>query len=174
MSQAEAGTRVRALLLGAAALLLLWNLGARDLWAPDEPRYGQVAEELRSLRHGPEGLVLLHLNGEAYTQKPPLYYWLAALAGSAQGRVSEGAARLPSALAGLATIALVLRFGSALFGRAAGTCAAGLLLTVYPFAQLARRAQLDVVLTLFETTALFAFWNLDRGAGGTRRACARI
>ena len=136
MSQVEAGTRARALLIGAAALLLLWGLGARDLWAPDEPRYGQIAEELRSLQHGPEGLVLLHLNGEAYTQEPPLYYWLAALAGSVQDRESETAARLPSALAGLATIVLVLRWGSDLFGRAAGACAAGLLLTVHSFAQL--------------------------------------
>ena len=77
------------LVLLAAALLYLPGLGATDLWAPDEPRYAQVAEELRT---GAGHRVLLHLNGEPYTQKPPLYFWLAALAGAAADRVSAQAA----------------------------------------------------------------------------------
>ena len=81
----------------AAALLLLPGLGATDLWAPDEPRYAQVAEELRSLRHGAAGLVLLHLNDAVYNQKPPLYFWLAALAGAGP---TAWARRRPSGCAG--------------------------------------------------------------------------
>ena len=105
----------------AAGLLLLPGLSLRDLWEPDEPRIGMVAEELRSLRHGPEGLVLLHLSGKPYTQKPPLYYWLAALAGAPSGRVDERAARLPSALSGVRLVALTLALGRTLLGGAAGT-----------------------------------------------------
>ncbi|MCX5736979.1 MAG: phospholipid carrier-dependent glycosyltransferase, partial [Proteobacteria bacterium] len=70
--------RARALVLVAATLLVFVRLGATDLWPPDEPRYALVAEELRAMDHGPGGLVLLHLHGEPYTQKPPLFYWLAA------------------------------------------------------------------------------------------------
>ena len=70
-----------AFLIGAALLLLLFGLGGRELWLPDEPRHAAIAEELRSFVHGWRGLVLLHLNGAVYTQKPPLFYWLAALAG---------------------------------------------------------------------------------------------
>jgi 4-amino-4-deoxy-L-arabinose transferase-like glycosyltransferase len=47
------------------------------------------------------------LNGEVYTQKPPLFYWLAALCGAPVGRVTETAARVPSAAAGLLTVATV-------------------------------------------------------------------
>jgi len=155
--------------LVAAALLFFTRLGATDLWAPDEPRYGQVAEELRSLEHGVGGLWLLHLNGEAYTQKPPLYFWLAALAGAPAGRVDEVAARLPSALAGLACVALLIRFGTSLRGPAVGVGAGALLATTALFAHLARRAQLDVLLCAFELAALMAFWRIDRG--GPRRAC---
>ena len=66
--------------IAGAALLLLPGLGLVDAWAPDEPRYLEVAEELRAMERGPSDLVLLHLNGRPYDQKPPLYFWLAALA----------------------------------------------------------------------------------------------
>ena len=98
MDERQARRRERWLVLVASALLLLPGLGRVGLWAPDEPRYAQVAEELRSFVHGPSGLVVLHLNGRVYDQKPPLYFWAAALAGLPGGRVTEEAARLPSAL----------------------------------------------------------------------------
>ena len=154
--------RARAALLLAAAVLLLVGLGWTDVSAPDEPRYLQVAEEMRAFEHGPAGLVLLHLNGEPYTQKPPLYYGLAALAGAPFGRVSEAAGRLPSALAGLATVVLTAALGTRLFGTTAGLLGAALLLTTFEFSNLARRMQLDVLLTLFETVALAVFWAVDR------------
>ena len=124
------------------------------------------------MEFGPSGLVLLHLNGEPYTQKPPLYYWLAAAAGAPFGRVTEVAARLPSALAGIALIGLTLVFGSRLLGGATATLGAALLLTTFEFADNARRAQLDVLLALFETLALVAFWRIDRGIG--RRWLAQL
>lgn len=156
-----------------AVIVLLTGLGRLDASAPDEPRYLQVAEELRSMEHGASGLVLLHLNGDAYTQKPPLYYWLAALFGLPSQRVTELAGRLPSALAGIAVIWLTLQLGSRLFGGFTGVIGAALLLSVFEFGHQARRMQLDVLLTLFETTALIAFWYLDRGIGG-RRACMTL
>jgi len=124
------------------------------------------------MEFGPAGLVLLHLNGEPYTQKPPLYYWLAAAAGAPQGRVTEVSARLPSALAGLALVALTLSFGTRLLGGATATLGAALLLTTFDFAHNARRAQLDVLLALFETLALVAFWRVDRRIG--RRGWAQL
>jgi len=84
MRAAPASPWVQALLLAGALLLLCTRLDATGLWAPDEPRYGHVAETLRSLEFGPRGFLLLHLNGQPYTQKPPLYYWLAAAAGAPQ------------------------------------------------------------------------------------------
>lgn len=156
------------LVVGAAALLFLIGLGRVDLWAPDEPRYAQVAEEIRSFERGPRGLVLLSLNGEVYDQKPPLYYWLAALAGSASDRVTETAARLPSALSGVAVVALTAVFGARLLGSTSGALAAAMLATTGLFVHLTRRAQLDVLLTLCEGIALVAFWRIDRGIGSRR------
>jgi 4-amino-4-deoxy-L-arabinose transferase-like glycosyltransferase len=153
------------LLFLASAGLLCVGLGGTDFWAPDEPRYGQVAEEVRAMEQGTKGLILLHLGGEPYTQKPPLYYWLAALTGSAFGEVTEVAARLPSALAGIATVLLTYALGRRLFPAPAAALFGGaLLLTSFRFAHLARRAQLDVLLSLFEAVALFAFWRIDQHA----------
>jgi len=154
----------------AAALLFGWGLGTPDLWTPDEPRYAQVAEELRRHPRGAVDLVLLRLGGEVYTQKPPLWFWLAALAGAPAERVTEWAARLPSAAAGVATVLLVWRFGARAFGPPAGAIAAAVLATSFRFAFTARRAQLDVLLTLFVTAALFAFFTGGRAPGRGRVA----
>jgi 4-amino-4-deoxy-L-arabinose transferase-like glycosyltransferase len=154
--------------LASAAVLLLVGLGRLDADAPDEPRALQIAEELRSGEHGPKGLVVLHLNGEVYTQKPPLYYWLAALAGAPGGRVTELAARLPSALAGVFVVWLTLLLGTRMLGGGAGVLGAAILLTSWEFAYLGRRVQFDVLLTAFELAALASFWWLDRGIGSKR------
>ncbi len=168
MGTASAPPRLAALMVAAAALLFFARLGATDLWAPDEPRYGQIAAELHSMRHGASGLVLLHLNDQPYTQKPPLYYWLAAAAGCVFGRVTESAARLPSALAGLALVVLTWRFGRRLLGASSGLLGAAFLATTWEFATRSRRVQLDALLALFETLALVAFWRLERGLGSRR------
>ena len=171
---AQSSPRLVAALLIGAAVLFLTDLGGTDLWAPDEPRYAHVADEVFSMRHGPEGLVLLHLNGQPYTQKPPLYYWLASIASLPGGRVSEWSARLPSALAGLAAVWLTFLLGRAMFDGRTGAWAAAILATVFDFAFLARHARLDVLLTLAVVAALLCFWRLDRGRGSPRANVAGL
>jgi 4-amino-4-deoxy-L-arabinose transferase-like glycosyltransferase len=164
-----ASPRARMAVVGVAALLAFARLGAMDLWPPDEPRYALVAEELRSWENGWRGAVLLHLHGEPYTQKPPLFYWLAALAGAPLGRVTETAARLPSALAGIATVAVTMALGTRLFGRVAGTLAGLLLATTFDWGYRARTVQLDTLLALFEVLALLAYVRVERAASDAGR-----
>ncbi len=157
----------------AAALLLLAGLGRLDLWAPDEPRYAQIAQQVLAdgAERGAESWFLLRLGEEAYTQKPPLYYWLAAAAGAPGGRVEEWAARLPSALAGIGCVWLTALLGRRLFpdGRA-GLWSAAVLLTVFRFVHLSRRVQLDVLLSFLELAALLLFWIRDRDGERGRAA----
>src|SRR5262249_9773502 len=112
---------------------------------------------------------LLHLDGEPYTQKPPLYFWLAAAAGVPRARVDEWAARLPSAVAGVLAVAATATLGAQLFGGATGTLGAALLLTPFAFAFAARSAPLGVLLALFVTVALAAFGRADRAPCASRR-----
>ena len=169
------GRSIYWLLAAGCAVLYGARLGALDFWAPDEPRYGAIAEELRSGRHGPEGLVLLHLGDAPYTQKPPLYFWLAALAGVPTERVTETAARLPSAAAGLGSVLVAAWiFRRLLRDPVLAGLAAALLATSIRFAFTARRAQLDVLLTFFELIAVAVFVHLEFGQNALRPGKPRI
>ncbi len=108
------------ILLALGCLLFLPALGRRDLWNPDEARYAEVAREMRA-----SGEYLLpHLNGRLYTQKPPLLFWSMLLSSVPFGRVTETAARLPSALAAIAALMLTFRIAERLVSRRAAWIAA--------------------------------------------------
>jgi 4-amino-4-deoxy-L-arabinose transferase-like glycosyltransferase len=76
--------------------------GALGFVGPDEPRYAWIARDMAETGDW----VTPRLYGKPWFEKPPLYYWSAAVSFKLFG-VSEAAARLPSAIAALlATLAL--------------------------------------------------------------------
>jgi 4-amino-4-deoxy-L-arabinose transferase-like glycosyltransferase len=78
------------------------HLGAIGFVGPDEPRYAWVARDMAETGDW----VTPRLYGKPWFEKPPLYYWGAAMCFKLFG-VSEAAARLPSAISALlATLAL--------------------------------------------------------------------
>src|SRR6202048_4812121 len=102
-------------MLGAAAILgtVLWFalLGQRPLFDPDEGRYAEIPREMLS---GGDW-VIPHLNGLVYLEKPPLQYWLTALAFRGFG-MNEFTARLCTGLAGYLSLVTVFFFGRKLWG----------------------------------------------------------
>jgi 4-amino-4-deoxy-L-arabinose transferase-like glycosyltransferase len=91
-----------ALILSTLYLCYFHNLGALGLVGPDEPRYAWIARDMQETRDW----VTPRLYGKPWFEKPPLYYWGAALSFKFLG-VSETTARLPSAISALlATLAL--------------------------------------------------------------------
>jgi 4-amino-4-deoxy-L-arabinose transferase-like glycosyltransferase len=80
------------LLVACCGFLLFYGLGALGLVGADEPRYAQVAREMLERMDW----VTPTLQGKAWLEKPPLYYWEAMLAFRIAG-VSDWAARLPAA-----------------------------------------------------------------------------
>jgi 4-amino-4-deoxy-L-arabinose transferase-like glycosyltransferase len=85
-------------------LLLLYvclfsGLGALGLVGPDEPRYAAIARAMAETHDW----ITPRLWGTPWFEKPVLYYWIAGIAMRIFG-VSEFAARLPSALAGLLAV----------------------------------------------------------------------
>ncbi|MGA8762375.1 MAG: glycosyltransferase family 39 protein [Candidatus Sulfotelmatobacter sp.] len=82
-----------ALLAGFCAFLFLYGLGQFGLIGADEPRYAQVAREM--LERG--DWITPVLGGQAWLEKPPLYYWQAMIFYAMFG-VRDWAARLPSVL----------------------------------------------------------------------------
>lgn len=115
--------------------------------------------------------VVPHVNGVVTNDKPPLFFWLIALFSLPAGTVSEVTARLPSVLAGLATIALTMRLGRRWYGPRTAALAGGLLVTTFLFWQKARWSQTDALLCCLIWIALSAFeafrseTSRGRGAG---------
>ncbi|HMD07759.1 MAG TPA: phospholipid carrier-dependent glycosyltransferase [Candidatus Acidoferrum sp.] len=78
------------------------HLGAIGFVGPDEPRYAWIARDMTETGDW----VTPRLYGKPWFEKPPLFYWGAAVCFKLFG-VSETAARLPSAISALlATLAL--------------------------------------------------------------------
>ena len=150
-----------ALLALAGALLYLPALGARDLWNPDEARYAEVAREMRERGDW----LVPHLNGAVYGEKPPLYFWAIAAASAPFGRVTEAAARLPSALAAIGALLLTFSMAHRLFGRRAAWLAAAALGSCWTVVWHARFGQIDMLLTALVALAMWCWlrgWSEDR------------
>ncbi|HEY7221824.1 MAG TPA: hypothetical protein VH985_25860, partial [Candidatus Binatia bacterium] len=74
-----------AVLLGICLVLLFWGLGDLPFFTRGEPREGLVVWEM----HSSGNWVLPVINGEYIPFKPPLFHWLALLAGLIFGRIDE-------------------------------------------------------------------------------------
>jgi 4-amino-4-deoxy-L-arabinose transferase-like glycosyltransferase len=102
----SAGTAARigwaVLILATLYVCYFSHLGAIGFVGPDEPRYAWIARDMTETGDW----VTPRLYGKPWFEKPPLFYWGAAVCFKLFG-VSEAAARLPSAISALlATLAL--------------------------------------------------------------------
>jgi 4-amino-4-deoxy-L-arabinose transferase-like glycosyltransferase len=151
-------------LIGFFAFLFFFRLGSLDLWSSHEAR---AAMDGRSVLDA--GFTQFpHLyDGQPELQKPPLYYWLVALAGKTTGGVDAWAVRLPAALAGLAGVLLLYGFLARRGRPVAGLVAATVLATAFHYTTIARTGRVDIPLTLTTAAALLAFYLVWQG--GSRR-----
>ena len=148
-----------ALLLGICFLVYFFNLGRSDLWAPDEPRYAQIAKEI--VNRG--DWILMHINGGVYGDKPPLFFWFIALSSYLWHGFTSFSARFPSALFGTLTVLLTFFLGKRLYSSGAAFLSGLVLATSLHFAYLSTRTNIDVTLTFFTTASLLCFflWYQD-------------
>ena len=158
--------KVSRAVLVLAAVLFICNIWSYDLWAPDEPFFGEGAREMVV-----DGQwVVTHVNGKVNTHKPPFFFWLIALLSLPLGRVTSLTARLPSAMASLGTVAMTLRLGRRGSSERTAVLAAFILATSYLFWDKARSVQIDAVLCCLIWVALSAFEAWRAGDLDGRRA----
>ena len=143
-------------MLGAGAVFctVLWFalLAQRPLFDPDEGRYAEIPREM--LDGG--DWVIPHLNGLAYLEKPPLQYWLTALAFKVFGQ-GEFAARLCTGVAGYLTLVAVFFVGRYLWGLRAGIRAVLFTAASILFVLLGHQLTLDMMLSFCLIAALACF-----------------
>jgi len=148
------GSKTYPLFLVLVSLLLyLPGLGARDLWAPVEPRYAEIA---RVMFAKDEWLVPT-INGDVYTDKPILYFWLVLIGSRLFGGVNEWTVRFPSAFSGLGLALTTYFLGRDLFSARVGFMAALVLSTSARVLWEARWAHTDMAFTFFFTLSMYFF-----------------
>jgi len=150
------------LLTGLTLLLVVPSMFTRDPWNPDEPRYLEVAREMVE-RGTLKAHFVMHLNGEVYPEKPPLFFWLTGLAWRLGAGLNSG--RVVVALAAMATVLLLYLSAVRRLGRRAALWAALTMLTSLLFLDLVRAGVIDPLLMCFTTSAiLLGFSAMERRA----------
>lgn len=151
----------------ATVLFIPW-LGARDLWNPNEPLYGQAVAEMA----GRGDWLVPTVNGAVFDEKPILYFWLALAAAGILGEVDEFALRLPSAAAGIAAVMLVYALVLPYAGRRRARLAGLILATTFIVFWSARQVQMDLLLAACTLAVVFGatraidrFWAPVAGWG---------
>ena len=148
----------RALLILAVlfAVLLFWGLGELPFYTRGEPREGLVVQAMQSSGNW----ILPVVNGAYIPFKPPLFHWLALLAGLLFGGIDEFTLRLPSALLAAAGVLMTYRVGARLWGERAGIISGIVLALCAEWWQAGTAAQVDMTLAFFVSAACWYFYFL--------------
>jgi len=137
-----------------ASILYFFKLGSFSLYDAAETTYAEFVKQI--------GLTgdwfTMHYNGEIIFDKPPLYFWVTALIAKYIG-FTEFAMRLVAALSGVLLVILTFLLGESLYNKKIGFLAAVIVMTSFQFVIQARIAELDILLTLLLTSAIFFYWQ---------------
>ncbi|MDR7544002.1 MAG: glycosyltransferase family 39 protein [Armatimonadota bacterium] len=157
--------RLLAVAVLGALVLFTYGLGEGALWDQDEPRYFQIAREVRF-----DDPWTLRLDGAPWFVHPPLFFWLQALTARLIG-FTEVAARLWSALSGVALVAATFLLARFLYygrGSSIALLAAAVAATSLQVLGQARLGVFDPTLVAFMMLSLYMALEADRT--GSRRA----
>jgi len=137
------------ILLGA----LLWGTEyvRRDLWAPDEARFALVSKEMRDGHW-----IVPFRQGEFYTHKPPLMFWLTKLFSLVTGgEIGNVAPRLPSFLGAIMALWAATRLAVRWFSTRAAWLTLLILPSSFLFWNKGGFGQIDMLLCGLEMMALY-------------------
>ena len=155
-----------ALLFALAAIWfsLFFQLGNLPLLQPDEGRNAEVAREMKL-----SGAWLSpSYNDLAYLDKPAFYFKAVALSLAAFGD-NETAARLPSAVFGLALLVLAYVFCRRVHGPRCAIMAVIVIATMPLYVVNSRTVIFDIALAFFVSAAIFAGYRAEECEGKARR-----
>jgi 4-amino-4-deoxy-L-arabinose transferase-like glycosyltransferase len=142
---------------------LFFQLGKLPLLQPDEGRNAEVAREMKL-----SGAWLSpSYDGITYLDKPAFYFKCVALALAAFGD-NETAARLPSAVFGLATLALTYFFCRRVYNARCAIMAVIVVASMPLYVMLSRTVIFDIALAFFVVAAIFAGYLAEECDGKSR------
>lgn len=139
-------------LLALMCLLFLFvGLNFYPLLDVDETRYAIMSRDLVNSFDWNS----LMLNSQPFLEKPPLYFWIVAASIKALGQFSEIAVRLPIAILASFITFFTYFVGKRVISRKFGMISALILLSSVFFLILSHVAIIDMVLTVFMTSAIY-------------------
>lgn len=160
--------RSAVLLVSFFIVLYILPLGARDLFVPDETRYGEIPREMIA---GGDWTVP-HLNGLRYFEKPPMGYWVHAGSILLFGENSF-AVRLPSAISvGFSALLIYILVGRVYRNETKETGLSAVLavltfLTCFEVFAVGSTAVLDSLFSFFLTATITAFFFASEAPPGS-------
>lgn len=147
-----------------AGAMVLARLGDLPLLAPDEGRNAEVAREMM----GSHAWLIPTYDGVVYLDKPAFYFKLVALSLSVFGE-SEWAARLPSALFGVALLAVVFAFCRRAYDARTAALAVLVVATSPLWFSFSRTVIFDMPLAFFVSASILAAYLAEETADRPRR-----
>lgn len=148
----------KALLLATIVVglfIFFWGLGTLNLLSLNEGRRALVIKEMFSASNW----LVPTLNSELYLTKPPLFYWIALFFSTIVGNFNEWTVRLPSAISAFIVVCVTYRYAANRFGNLAALFSIQILLMNLGFAMLARRAEIEMLLTALCFSSLICALN---------------
>lgn len=145
-----------AVVLAGLALVLFVNLRVEPVGRSSEARCVSVVREMI----GSGDWLVPHLGRVVRLQKPPLFYWAGAATATLLGDAGPIAVRLPSAVAAIALVALVMRWGGSITGPGTGLAAGAALAAMLQLTVSGRRGDAEMLLALLCVASLVVFDRL--------------
>ncbi len=144
---------VLTILIFLSAILFFFKLGSFSLYDAAETTYGEFIKQIRLTGDW----LTLRYNAEIIFDKPPLYFWLAAMATFVFG-FNEFAIRFWAAISGVLTVITTFYLGKHFYNERVGLYSGLIVMTAFQFLIQSRIAELDILLTLLLTSAFLFFW----------------
>ncbi|GAB1351100.1 phospholipid carrier-dependent glycosyltransferase [Ignavibacteriales bacterium] len=151
--------KTKLLIVFVAAVLFLPFLGNVHLFDWDEINFAEASREM--IETG--DYLRVHIDYEAFYEKPPLFFWMQVISMKIFG-INEFGARFPNAVIGIVTLLLLYAFGKRLFDKTFGflwvVAYAGSILPYFYF----RSGILDPLFNLFmfiSSWYIFLFFDHD-------------
>jgi 4-amino-4-deoxy-L-arabinose transferase-like glycosyltransferase len=142
--------------------LYLFNPGSRDFWAPDEGDFAEIVTELK------DNLIVPHLNGTPYGEKPPLFYYITYASKKVLFFMNdEVSMRFSTAIFAIAGVLFLLLTAWKFIDPGSALLSTLILLSTPLYYWQARFLQVDMVFSVFVAGSLLSFfWFYNTGKKG--------
>lgn len=143
-------------LLIFSAVIYLSAIGFKELWKTDETRVAGISANMA--RTGE--YTMPYLNGEEFLEYPPLYYWTTAASYKIIGKTLF-ASRLSSSICAILSVLIIFALVRKMGHEPITALMAGIIVsTTGQFWSVGNRCLVDMMLTLFIVSSMYAFYTI--------------